>query len=42
MLPEDSTEIFRRNNLDRYIDRPDQQFCSGKYSILDSFVLQNF
>ena len=42
MLPDNSTEIFRRNNLDRYIDRPDQQFCSGKYSIIDSFCFAEF
>ena len=42
MLPEDSTQIFRRNNLDRYIDRPDQRSFGGKYSILDTFCFAEF
>ena len=25
-LPEDSTEIFQRNTLDRYLDHPDESF----------------
>ena len=36
-LPEDSTEVFKRNNIDRYIARPSVSFCDEKYSILDSF-----
>ena len=40
LLPEESTDIFRRNNLDRYMDRPDQS-C-GKFSILDSFCFAEF
>ena len=36
-LPEDSTNIFRRNSIDRYIARPSVSFCDGLYSILDSF-----
>lgn len=42
MQPEDSTKIFRGSNLDRYIDRPDQQFWDGKYSIINSFCLTEF
>ena len=30
-LPEDSTDIFKRNIIGRYIDRPNSSFCSGKY-----------
>ena len=36
-LPEDSTDIFRRNSIDRYIARPSVSFCDGLFSILDSF-----
>lgn len=28
-LPADSTEVFKRNNLDRYLDRADATFKSG-------------
>ena len=41
-LPEDSTDIFRRNNIDRYVARPSVSFCDGKYSILDSFSFPEF
>ena len=34
-LPEDSTDIFKRNMLDRYIDRPNSTFKGGKYSVID-------
>ena len=36
-LPEDSTDVFKRNNIDRYIARPSVSFCDEKYSIIDSF-----
>ena len=36
-LPEDSTDVFKRNNIDRYLARPSVSFCDEKYSILDSF-----
>ena len=41
-LPEDSTNIFKRNNIDRYLVRPSVSFCDGKYSILDSFCFAEF
>ena len=41
-LPEDSTDIFKRNNIDRYLARPSVSFCHGKYSILDSFCFAEF
>lgn len=41
-LPEDSTDIFKRNVLDRYIDRPDKLFLSGKYAVLDEFCFAMF
>ena len=36
-LPEDSTDIFKRNMIDSYIDRPKVTFGGGKYALLDSF-----
>ena len=41
-LPEDSTDIFKRNMIDRYIDRPNLSFGDGKYSIVDSFCFAEF
>ena len=41
-LPEDSTDIFNRNNIDRYPARSSVSFCDGKYSILDSFCFAEF
>ena len=35
-LPEDSVDIFKRNMIDRCIDRPTSTFSNGRYSILDS------
>ena len=29
-LPEDCTDIFKRNNTDRYLARPSVSFCDGK------------
>ena len=41
-LPEDSTDIFKKNMIDRYIDRPNLSFCGGKYSVLDSLWFAEF
>ena len=41
-LPEDSTDIFRRNNIDRYVARQSVSFCDGKYRIFDSFCFAEF
>ena len=41
-LPEDSTGIFKRNMIDRYIDRPSVTFSSCKYTILDNFCFGKF
>ena len=35
-MPEDSRDIFKKNIICRYIDRPNLLFCVGKYSVLDS------
>ena len=41
-MSEDSTDIFKRNMLDRYIDRPDLKFASGKYKIINNFCYAEF
>ena len=41
-LPESSTEVFKRNSLDRYLDRPNLTFKEGKYSVLDNFCFADF
>ena len=37
MLPGHSTDVFKRNNVDRYINRPNKCFSHGSYQVLDSF-----
>ena len=41
-LPLDSVDIFKKNMIDRYLDRPNSTFSKGKYSILDSFCYAEF
>ena len=41
-FPEDSTDVFQRNMLDHYIDRPDASFQSGKYKEVDSSCFAEF
>ena len=41
-LPDDSPNIFKKSNIDCYMERSSATFCNGKYSILDDFVMQNF
>ena len=41
-LPEDSKNLFKRNMVDRYIDRPDMTSFGGKYSLLNSFCYAEF
>ena len=41
-LPEDSIDIFQRNMIDRYIDRPNSSFLNGKYRILDYLCYAEF
>ena len=41
-LPEDSNDVFRRNMLDRYIDRPNTSFVGGKFSVLNEFCYAEF
>ena len=41
-LPEDSTDLFKQNMIDRYIDRPNMTFAKGKYAVLDKFCFAEF
>ena len=41
-LPDDSTDIFKKNMLDRYTYRPDSHFQNGKYAILENFCFAEF
>ena len=41
-LPEDSTDVFKRNMLDRYIDRPNITFKGGKFSVVDRICFAEF
>ena len=42
MLPGHSTDVFKRNNVDRYINRPNKIFCHRSYQVLDSFSFAEF
>ena len=41
-LPEDSTDIFECNILDRYIDRPGKNFMAGRYRAIDVMCFAEF
>ena len=41
-LPEDSNKIFKRNVVDRYIDRPNTTSSGGKFAVLDPLCLAEF
>ena len=41
-LPEISQDIFQRNTLDRYKDRPNSSFANGKHAIIDSMCYAEF
>ena len=41
-LPEDSPDVFKRNMLDRYMDRPDETYRNGKYSAVDRMCFAEF
>ena len=36
-LPDESPNIFKKSNIDRYPERPSVTVCKGKYSILNNF-----
>ena len=41
-LPDDRNDIFQMNMLDRYTDRPDSHFQTGKYAILENLCFAEF
>ena len=41
-LPEDSTNIFKKNMIDRYMDRPNSQFAGGKYGAVAFICFADF
>ena len=41
-LPDESEDIFERNMLDRYMDRPDRLFCNGHYAVLNDYCSAEF
>ena len=41
-LPDDSTDLFQRNMLDRYLDRPSKSFKKGAYKIIDHLCFAEF
>ena len=41
-LTDNSPKIFKKSNIDRYLERPSATFCNGKYSILDDFCYAKF
>ena len=41
-LPADSTDVFKRNMLDRYMDRPNSSFKGGTFSVVDKMCFAEF
>ena len=41
-LLEDSTDIFKRSIIDRYIDPTNVKFSNGKYAMLNGFCFAEF
>ena len=41
-IPNDSSNIFKKSNIDRCIERPNATFCYGKYSALNDFCCAEF
>ena len=41
-LPDDSKNIFKRSNIDRYMERPSATLCNGKYIVLNDFCYAEF
>ena len=41
-LPDDRSNIFRKSNIDCYMERPSATFCNGKCSILDDVCYAEF
>ena len=41
-LDKDSTDVFKRSLIDRYMDRSNKSFCKGKYIQVDSMCFALF
>ena len=41
-LPENSTDIFRKNMVDRCVDQPDLMYAAGKYAMVDQMCYAEF
>ena len=41
-LPDDSPNIFKRSNINRYMERPSATFGNGKFSVLNDFYSAEF
>jgi len=41
-LPEESTNVYKRNMLDRYTERPDKNFNKGKFAVVDKLCFAEF
>ena len=41
-LPDDSRNIFKKSNIERYVENASAAFCSGKYSALSYFYYAEF
>ena len=41
-LPEDSSNIFKKNMIDRYMDRPNSHFADGKYGAVAFICFADF
>ena len=41
-LPEDSTEVFQRNMLNRYFNHPDESFKNGMYREISNMFFSEF
>ena len=41
-MPSESTNIFKKNMLDRYIDRPNEAFQNGKFTRIDAMCYAEF
>ena len=42
VLPDDSTDLFQCNMLDRYLDRPSKSFKNGASKVIDQLCFAEF
>ena len=41
-LPEETEDIFKKNLLDKYMNRPDEKFQNGKFASVNSVYYAEF